>query len=159
MTIDILLLGGILTVAGALAIANEGPARGYDWIDYYREYGKLAAPWVSGYFAFKFLSANRPSGLGDLTQGEADAIQSTVDQAGRPLEVVGSAAKGSRGPGSDIDYVVPPGSLPHYEGLEGQLPGIDPAHGIIPGAHNPHMGPAIRFEPNTPPQVIPEARS
>jgi hypothetical protein len=101
----------------------------------------------------------RPSGLGDLTQEEVDSIQATVDQAGRPLNVVGSAARGARGPGSDIDYLVPPGSLPHYQGLEGQLPGIDPQHGIVPGVHNPHMGPAIRFEPNTPPHVIPEAQS
>ena len=98
-----------------------------------------------------------PSGLGDLTQAEVDGIQATVDQAGRPLAVVGSAARGPRGPRSDIDYLVPPASLLYYQGLEGQLPGIDPAHGIIPGIHNPHMGPAIRFEPNAPPRFIPEA--
>jgi hypothetical protein len=101
---------------------------------------------------------NRPSGLGDLTQAEVDAIQATVNRAGRPLEVVGSTARGGRGPGSDIDYLVPPGSLPHYQGLEGHLPGIDPAHGIVPGVHNPHMGPAIRFEPNAPPRVVPQAQ-
>ena len=88
-----------------------------------------------------------PSGLGDLTRGEVNQIQKVVNQAGRPMEVVGSAARGARGPTSDIDYVVPPGSLRYYEGLENQLPRIDPEHGIIPGMGNPHQGPVIRFEP------------
>ena len=95
--------------------------------------------------------------MGDLTQSEIDAIQATVNQAGRPLEVVGSAARGCRGPTSDIDYLVPPGSVSHYQGLEAQLPGIDPIHGIIPGVHNPHIGPAIRFEPNLTLRFIPQA--
>jgi hypothetical protein len=33
---------------------------------------------------------------GDLTTSEIEAIQEVVDQAGRPLEVVGSAAQGAR---------------------------------------------------------------
>src|SRR5262249_52917186 len=37
-----------------------------------------------------------PSGLGDLTVVEVEQIQSVVERAGRPLEVVGSAAKGAR---------------------------------------------------------------
>lgn len=62
------------------------------------------------------------SGLGDLTSGEVGQIQGVVDSAGRPLNVVGSAARGARrgigsdvpigkgaGTRSDIDYVVPPG--------------------------------------------------
>jgi hypothetical protein len=59
---------------------------------------------------------------------------------------------------SDIDYVVPPGSLGHYEGLEGDLPALDPAHGIVPGTHNPFIGPAIRFEPESTPYAIPMTR-
>jgi len=87
------------------------------------------------------------SALGDLTAAEASSIQAVVNQAGRPLEVVGSAARGARTAVSDIDYVVPPSSLKYFEGLETQLPGIDPSHGIIPGFGNPNIGPVIRFEP------------
>src|SRR5262249_19733310 len=107
--------------------------------------------------------------LGDLTPDEIKAIQTTVDQAGRPLEVVGSAAKGVRrgvgtelpigkgeGTRSDIDYLVPHGSFPYYNGLEGGLPSLDPG-GIIGGIHNPFMGPAIRFEPGADPFFVPEA--
>ncbi|HEV7646130.1 MAG TPA: RHS repeat-associated core domain-containing protein [Pyrinomonadaceae bacterium] len=73
-----------------------------------------------------------PSILGDLTPLETKQIQTVVNEAGRPIEVVGSAANGIRrgvgttlpigkGPGtrSDIDYIAPRGSLPYYEGLEG----------------------------------------
>ena len=87
-------------------------------------------------------------------------IQRVVDDAGRPLEVVGSAATGTRrgvgtdlpigkGPGtrSDIDFLVPPSSLEHFRGLTGRLPSLDPGSGVISGIHNPHIGPAIRFEP------------
>jgi hypothetical protein len=72
------------------------------------------------------------SGLGDLTNGEVAQIQGVVDEAGRPLEVAGLAARGARrgvgtalpigkGPGtqSDIDYLIPPGSTFYYRGLEG----------------------------------------
>lgn len=87
------------------------------------------------------------SGLGDLTVSEVRQIQSVVNQAGRPLEVVGSAARGARNAASDIDYIVPPSSAKYFEGLESRLPSIDPKHGIIPGVGNPHAGPVIRFEP------------
>jgi hypothetical protein len=89
------------------------------------------------------------SGLGDLTVAEAKAIQDVVSQAGRPLEVVGSAARGARTATSDIDYVVPRSSLKYFEGLETKLPGLDTSHGIIPGVGNPNIGPVIRFEPKT----------
>ena len=87
------------------------------------------------------------SSMGDLTSSEINQIQGVVNQAGRPIEVVGSAARGARTAGSDIDYVAPPSSLPYFEGLEGNLPGIDPTHGIIPGTGNPNIGPVVRFEP------------
>jgi hypothetical protein len=106
---------------------------------------------------------------GDLTQEEVRQIQEIVDRAGRPLEVVGSAAQGIRrnagtslpigkGPGtkSDIDYLVPPGSMGHYQSFQDQLPSIDANTGVIPGTHNPFIGPAIRFEPGCAPQFIPQ---
>ena len=108
--------------------------------------------------------------LGDLTKAEVNQIQGVVDRAGRPLEVVGSAATGTRrgvgtnlpvgkGPGtrSDIDVLVPPSSRGHFEGLENGLPSLDPKSGIIPGTHNPHIGPAIRFEPGAAPRYVPGA--
>ena len=108
------------------------------------------------------------SGLGDLTKREVGQIQSVVDEAGRPLEVVGSAASGTRrgvgaqlpvgkGPGtrSDIDYLIGPSSAGNYEGLTPLLPSMDPSTGIIPGTHNPSIGPAVRFEPNNAPAQIP----
>lgn len=108
--------------------------------------------------------------LGDLTPQEIEQIQAVVDKAGRPLEVVGSAAKGQRrgvetdlpigkglGTRSDIDYVAPPSSHPYFKDLQSKLPGIDPKTGIAPGTHNPYVGPAIRFEPGTQPRVVPEA--
>lgn len=96
--------------------------------------------------------------LGDLTEEEVEQIQKVVDEAGRPLDVVGSSARGERKEGSDIDYVVPPSSLDHYDGLEADLPSIDPNHGVIPGVHNPYQGPSIRFEPGARPKFVPEAR-
>jgi hypothetical protein len=84
--------------------------------------------------------------LGDLTTAEIKQIQGTVDAAGRPLEVVGSAARGTRRevgtdlpigkdppdmPGttrSDIDYLAPPSSHPYFEGQT--LPSIGP-EGLI----------------------------
>jgi hypothetical protein len=103
-------------------------------------------------------SATKP--LGDLTTGEIAKIQTVVNEAGRPLEVVGSAASGTRrgvgtdlpvgkgnGTKSDIDYLVPPSSWQHYDGLQGKLPDIDPKTGIIPGVGNSNIGPVIRFEP------------
>jgi hypothetical protein len=45
-------------------------------------------------------------GMGDLTVREVKAIQSVVNQAGRPLEVVGSAARGaSEGKVPDMPFV------------------------------------------------------
>jgi RHS repeat-associated protein len=85
--------------------------------------------------------------LGDLTAKEIAQIQAVVNRAGRPLEVVGSAARGARTATSDIDYVVAPSSLRYFEGLERNLPRIDLEHGLIPGAGNPNIGPIIRFEP------------
>lgn len=96
---------------------------------------------------------------GDLTAAERAQIQCVVNDAGRPLDVVGSAARGTRrgvgtslpigkGPGtrSDIDYTTPPSSLPYFKGLESKLPSPgDPA--IFPGGANPSIGPSIRFEP------------
>ena len=93
---------------------------------------------------------------GDLTSEEIDKIQEVVDEAERPLDVVGSAARGERGSSSDIDYVTNPQHLPNFEGKEGQLPSIDPEHGIIPGAHNPYQGPGIRFEPGAEPAFTPK---
>jgi hypothetical protein len=108
------------------------------------------------------------AGFGDLTIAEVRQIQSVVNQAGRPLEVVGSAARGTRrgigtdlpigkGPGtrSDIDFLVVPSSNPYFRGLESQLPSLDPLTGIIPGAGNKFIGPVIRFEPGVSPSFIP----
>ncbi|KAA5533740.1 hypothetical protein F0919_14505 [Taibaiella lutea] len=78
-----------------------------------------------------------------------------VNIVGRPLEVVGSAAKGTRkGVGldipiqkcikSDIDYLAHPNAIPYFEGIN--FPGIDKG-GIIPGLSNPYLGPSVRFEP------------
>jgi hypothetical protein len=93
------------------------------------------------------LQSGAQQNLGDLTAEEVRQIQSVVNQAGRPLEVVGSAARANRNATSDIDYVVPPSSMRYYEGLQEKLPGVDPKHGIIPGTGNANMGPVVRFEP------------
>lgn len=93
--------------------------------------------------------------LGDLTEDEIFQIQDVVDEAGRPIDVVGSAASGVRGGKNEIDYIVGPSSMDFYKGLERKLPSIDPHDGIIPGVHNPHQGPSIRFEPGTRPKYIP----
>lgn len=90
--------------------------------------------------------AEKPS-YGDLTKDEIERLQSVVNEAGRPLEVVGSAARGTRTAKSDIEYVVPPSSAPYYKGLQERLPGVDPAHGIVPGVGNPNIGPVVCFEP------------
>jgi RHS repeat-associated protein len=99
------------------------------------------------------------SGLGDLSAGEVKAIQQVVNRAGRPLNVVGSAARGARQAGSDIDYITGPSSIDYFKGLEKDLPSLDPQHGIIPGTPNPYLGPSIRFEPGAAPRIIlgPEA--
>lgn len=84
--------------------------------------------------------------FGDLTEEERAQIQDVVDRAGRPLEVVGSAARGERGLGSDIDYTAPASSYPNLQPYENDLPGID-SHGILSGRGDPNDGPSIRFEP------------
>ncbi len=112
--------------------------------------GDLAKPFLKG--------ADK---LGDLTKTEIKQIQEVVNEAGRPIEIVGSAARGDRrnvgtdlpigkgeGTRSDIDYVLQPSSASYFEGFELSLPGLDPKTGIIPGAGNPNIGPVIRFEPN-----------
>jgi RHS repeat-associated protein len=115
------------------------------------------------------LNARRAAGLGDLTRGEVAQIQRVVDRAGRPLEVVGSAARGSRryprsrlpvgkraGTKSDIDYLIPHGSVPYYKRFASRLPDADPANPLIPGVHNPFIGPAIRFEPGSKARFVAE---
>jgi hypothetical protein len=109
--------------------------------------------------------------FGDLTVSEIDAILNIVNEAGRPLDVVGSAARGTRrgigtdlpigkGPGtrSDIDYLFGYVSAPYFSELQWRLPSIDrePGGGVVGGIFNPHMGPSVRFEPGVPPYFIPE---
>ncbi|MBN8861713.1 MAG: RHS repeat-associated core domain-containing protein, partial [Sphingobacteriales bacterium] len=107
------------------------------------------------------------SGLGDLTKAEIKTIQNVVNEAERPIEVVGSAANGARrgvgsdlpigkgaGTKSDIDYIAPPSSIPNFN--QSKLPSIDPKTGIVPGYGNPFQGPVIRFEPGTKPIFIPK---
>ena len=49
--------------------------------------------------------------LGDLTETEIVRIRSVVDRAGRPIDVVGSAARGERrGVGSDLPIGEGPGT-------------------------------------------------
>lgn len=116
----------------------------------------------------KLTNSTAKSGLGDLTKAEVKQIQSVVDEAGRPLDVIGSAAKGSRrNPGSnlpfgkgnkkksDIDFITNPQHLPSFSGKQGKLPEIDPRTGIVPGSHNPFQGPGIRFEPGVKPKFNP----
>jgi hypothetical protein len=68
-----------------------------------------------------FNTLKTDSKLGDLTPEETNQIQTTVDKAGRPIDVGGSAANGTRrnvgtdlpigkgeGTKSDIDYFAPP---------------------------------------------------
>src|SRR3990172_4371237 len=60
-------------------------------------------------------SGSRPSPkYGDLSVEELGQIQGVVNKAGRPLTVVGSAARGARTPISDIDYAVPRSSFEYY---------------------------------------------
>jgi hypothetical protein len=100
--------------------------------------------------SFPAATAERASGLGDLTIAEVKAIQDIVNQAGRPLQVVGSAARGARTATSDIDYAAPVSSLKYFTRLQYGLPKFDPRHGIIQGGGNPHIGPYINFEPKVP---------
>jgi hypothetical protein len=95
------------------------------------------------------------SGLGDLKVGEVNAIQSVVDEAGRPLDVVGSAARGERTATSDIDYTTANANYDYFEGLQKGLPSIDPEHGLLRGYPD---GPSIRFEPGRQPFFVPGGR-
>ena len=104
-----------------------------------------------------------PDDLGDLTDQEVDEIQDVVEEAQRPLDVVGSAANGDRrnvgsdlpigkgeGTRSDIDYTTAGANRPNFEGLEDRLPGLDPDTGLLSGT--PESGSeSIRFEPGTRP--------
>ncbi len=104
--------------------------------------------------AVKLLIRSLVTGLGDLTFLEVRQIQSVVDQAGRPLEVIGSAARGARRPGSDIDYIVSPSSQSAYSGLSSRLPSLDPSHGLLSGFGNPFQGSVIRFTPGAKPTHV-----
>jgi hypothetical protein len=106
----------------------------------------------------KNIQNRRAFEFGDLSDKEVAQIQEVVDEAGRPLDVVGSAASGVRGDKNEIDYVIGPSSIDYYRDLAQKLPSIDPDDGIIPGTHNPHLGPAIRFEPGARPTFIPAIR-
>jgi len=96
------------------------------------------------------LPITRTPGFGDLTEQEIGQIQAAVDQAERPLTVVGSAARGTRHEGSDIDYLASPSSYDNFQGLEGDLPNLDPDHGVLSGFPIPDQ-PAIPFEPTSDP--------
>lgn len=97
------------------------------------------------------------TGLGDLTAEEVEQIQSVVDEAGRPLDVVGSAARGGRNPASDIDYTTANANHQEFGDLARRLPGIDPDHGLLRGGPDPYEGPSIRFEPGEAPRFVPAA--
>jgi RHS repeat-associated protein len=64
---------------------------------------------------FSVIRGTMASGLGDLTISEVRTIQGVVNEAGRPLGVVGSAARAARTGASDIDYVVSPSSYKYFE--------------------------------------------
>lgn len=104
--------------------------------------------------------SDRPSGLGDLRRGEVNQIQKAVNSAGRPLDVVGSAAAGNRrnpgtdlpvgkGPGtkSDIDYTMGSSSVSSFKDADLPTPEIlqgGPERGSL----------SIRFEPNREPRTV-----
>jgi hypothetical protein len=90
--------------------------------------------------------ADAVDGAGDLTSEETSQIQSVVNKANRPLDVVGSAATGERVAGSDIDYTVSPSSWSYFDEYQNELPGLD-SHGILQGTPD---GPSIHFEPEEP---------
>jgi len=96
-------------------------------------------------------ASSRVAALGDLTVGEIGQIQSVVNKAGRPLDVVGSAAKGTRTAASDIDYTTANANYEYFDGLQDQLPSIDAEHGLLRGYADPGLGPSIRFEPGATP--------
>jgi hypothetical protein len=94
----------------------------------------------------------------DLTIDELFEIQRFVNRAGRPLDVVGSGARGARrgigtgrpigeGPGtrSDTDFMAPESHHPYFDAPHSLPNAGNPPR--LPGAPNPHIGPSIRFEP------------
>ena len=98
-----------------------------------------------------------------VTAEEVAQIKSVVDRAGRPLWVVGSAARGTRrgvgtnlpvgkGPGtrSDIDYTTANSSVEYFEEVAAELPSLGEA-GLLRGSPD---GKAIRFEPGSRPYVM-----
>lgn len=108
--------------------------------------------------AFPIPNPNRRSGLGDLTVQEVESIQGTTNRAGRPLGVAGSAAKGTRQPWSDVDYLATPGSLPYLQPHAAGLPRLEPTDGSVPGSINPFQGPGIQFSPKSRPVLVPSQK-
>ena len=146
--------------AGAVACASGGCAAA-GWaaaaIDAIPGAGKVAGLFgkIGGAVAKALGKADK---VGDLTRAENKQIQAVVNQAGRPLDVVGSAASGTRrgvgtdlpigkGPGtrSDIDYTTAGSNADNFDGLQQDLPSLAP-HGILQGTPEPGL-PSIRFEP------------
>lgn len=79
---------GVVGVSGRVTLLEAAPRLGF---------GGLGSESASG----APHAAKR--GVGDLTRKEISQIQSVVNEAGRPLEVVGSAAKGTRrGVGTEL---------------------------------------------------------
>jgi len=100
--------------------------------------GAAIATKVGQAIAGAFKGKKAASGLGDLTKAEVGQIQNVVDEAGRPLDVVGSAARGERrnvggdlpigngaGTRSDTDFTTAGSSRGNFNDLEGGLPNTD----------------------------------
>ena len=154
--------GGI-GIKGSVAGVRAGVGATKGWWDDIAGWGARQArnvrDWVRG---------GRRGNRGDLTDDEVRAIQEVVDEAQRPLEVVGSAARGQRrnidselpigkGPGtrSDTDYTTAGSSIDEFRGLEPKLPNANPQNPILRGTTDPQQGPGIRFEPGQTPRYIP----
>jgi RHS repeat-associated protein len=121
--------------------------------------GAAAGLYALGAYAVDYFAVateiEATSGLGDLTAAEVEQIQSVVNEAERPLDVVGSAARGARNAASDIDYTTANSNYDYFEGIKQRLPSIDPEHGLLRGTADPTLGPSIRFEPGSRPFFIP----
>jgi hypothetical protein len=133
--------GPDITVASTRMIS-----RGTGWVVYNFEVEGDHTYFVGGVGGGVWVH-NPDCGIGDLTKAEIDQIQKLTNQAGRPIHVVGSAARGARKATSDIDYVIPPSSADYWKDLWHKLPGMDFRHGPIDGVPNPFIGPHIPFEP------------